>query len=73
VGTLGELLEKLALSQYKQLFTEQEVDLATFLMLSEADLRELGVQTFGARRKMVLGETCECFEYRLRWKLISIY
>jgi protein bicaudal C len=48
-------LEKLALSQYKALFAEQEVDLATFLMLSEADLRELGVQTFGARRKMVLG------------------
>ena len=44
-----------ALPQYKACFAEQEVDLLTFLTLNDDDLRELGVQTFGARRKMTLG------------------
>jgi hypothetical protein len=43
-----------------QLFAQQEVDLSTFLTLSENDLKELGVSTFGARRKMTLGEWA-CF------------
>ena len=38
-----------------QVFAEQEVDLATFLTLTEDDMKELGVSTFGARRKMGLG------------------
>ena len=31
-----------------------QIDLATFLTLSDHDLRELGISTFGARRKMLL-------------------
>ena len=54
--SLGELLEKLSLQQYIVVFAEQEVDLATFLTLTDADLRELGISTFGARRKMTLGK-----------------
>lgn len=55
VTTLDELLTKLGLQNYIETFGSQEVDLSTFLTLSENDLKELGVTTFGARRKMVMG------------------
>lgn len=38
-------------------FEEQEIDVPTFLTLTEPDLSELGVSTFGARRKMGMGMT----------------
>ena len=31
-----------------------QIDLQTFLTLTDNDLRELGISTFGARRKMLL-------------------
>ena len=31
-----------------------EVDLQTFATLTEQDLREIGIQTFGARKKLLL-------------------
>lgn len=31
-----------------------QIDLATFITLSDQDLKELGISTFGARRKMLL-------------------
>lgn len=31
-----------------------QVDLQTFLSLTDADLKELGITTFGPRRKMLL-------------------
>lgn len=31
-----------------------QIDLATFLTMTDQDLRELGITTFGARRKMLL-------------------
>lgn len=31
-----------------------QIDLATFLTLNDDDLKELGITTFGARRKMLL-------------------
>lgn len=41
-----------------------QIDYQTFLTLSEDDLKEVGVSTFGARRKMLLaisGESrCLC-------------
>jgi hypothetical protein len=55
VRSLDELFDKLSLGQYKTMFREQEIDLPTFLTLTETDLKELGVATFGARRKMNLG------------------
>lgn len=55
VTTLEELLNKLGLQNYVETFASQEVDLSTFLTLSEDDLKELGVTTFGARRKMAMG------------------
>ncbi|XP_065838982.1 protein bicaudal C homolog 1-like [Oscarella lobularis] len=51
---LGEFLTYCGLSKYVPLFEDQEVDLGTFLTLGEHDLKELGVTTFGARKKMLL-------------------
>jgi len=31
----------------------RQIDLATFLTLSDQDLKDLGISTFGARRKML--------------------
>ena len=35
-------------------FVYFQIDMATFLTLTDQDLRELGLTTFGARRKMLL-------------------
>ncbi|XP_021365322.1 protein bicaudal C homolog 1-like [Mizuhopecten yessoensis] len=51
---IAELFSKLGLGKYTDLFQQQEIDLATFLTLTDQDLRELGISTFGARRKMLL-------------------
>uniref|UniRef100_A0A665T139 Bicaudal C homolog 2 n=1 Tax=Echeneis naucrates TaxID=173247 RepID=A0A665T139_ECHNA len=51
---LPELLSQLGLIKYIDVFEEQEIDYQTFLTLSDEDLKEVGVCTFGARRKMLL-------------------
>ncbi|TSQ35301.1 Bifunctional heparan sulfate N-deacetylase/N-sulfotransferase 1 [Bagarius yarrelli] len=51
---LLELLIQLGLDKYTTLFQKQEIDYQTFLTLSEEDLKEVGVSTFGARRKMLM-------------------
>ncbi|RMC11741.1 hypothetical protein DUI87_11865 [Hirundo rustica rustica] len=62
---LPELFSKLGLGKYTDVFQQQEVgvpsrdtfvliDLQTFLTLTDQDLKELGITTFGARRKMLL-------------------
>lgn len=35
-------------------FSFPQIDLQTFLTLTDQDLKELGITTFGARRKMLL-------------------
>jgi len=50
---LAELFSKLGLGKYTDIFQQQEIDLVTFLTLTEQDLKELGISTFGARRKML--------------------
>jgi hypothetical protein len=45
---------KQGLAKYTDLFVRHEVDLQTFATLTEQDLREIGVQTFGARKKLLL-------------------
>ncbi|CAB1343736.1 unnamed protein product [Coregonus sp. 'balchen'] len=47
---LPELFSKLGLGKYTDVFQQQE----TFLTLTDQDLKELGITTFGARRKMLL-------------------
>jgi len=50
--SLTELFENLNLNKYIESFLEQEIDITTFSTMSDNDLREMGVNTFGARRKM---------------------
>ena len=42
------------LAKYTDVFLRHEVDLATFATLTEQDLKEIGIQTFGARKKLLL-------------------
>ncbi|XP_055782761.1 bicaudal C homolog 2 [Salvelinus fontinalis] len=51
---LPELLSQLGMGKYVDVFQQQEIDFQTFLTLSDEDLKEVGVSTFGARRKMLL-------------------
>lgn len=51
---LFDLFEKIGLTKYYSIFQEQEVDLPTFMTLTEEDLKELGITAFGARKKMLL-------------------
>ncbi|KAL0974084.1 hypothetical protein UPYG_G00215200 [Umbra pygmaea] len=51
---LDDLLNQLGLGKYIEVFQQQEIDLQTFLTLSDDDLKEVGLTTFGARRKMLL-------------------
>ncbi|XP_036798745.1 bicaudal C homolog 2 isoform X3 [Oncorhynchus mykiss] len=51
---LPELLSQLGMGKYIDVFQQQEIDFQTFLTLSDEDLKEVGVSTFGARRKMLL-------------------
>lgn len=52
VADLGALLRQLGLEHYESCFEQEEVDLDTFLTMTEADLKEVGVTTLGARRKL---------------------
>ena len=60
VTSLSELLQQLNLEHYESCFEQEEVDLDTFLTMTESDLKEVGVTTLGARRKLqiaISGET----------------
>ena len=50
---LPDLFSSNDLGKYTELFQQQEIDMTTFLTLTEEDLRNLGISTFGARRKML--------------------
>ena len=49
---LVALLQDLGLNKYARLFLRQEVDLDSLLQLSDTDLRDMGLTTLGARRKL---------------------
>ncbi|KAM3959681.1 protein bicaudal C [Aphomia sociella] len=51
---LYDLLRDIGLQKYIDLFKKHELDMSTFASLNEADLSEIGVTAFGARRKMLL-------------------
>ncbi|XP_060804945.1 protein bicaudal C homolog 1 [Amyelois transitella] len=51
---LYDLLRDIGLHKYIDLFRQHELDMSTFASLNEADLTEIGVTAFGARRKMLL-------------------
>ena len=46
------LLKQLGLEHYQERFEEEELDFDTFLTMTESDLKEIGVNTLGARRKI---------------------
>ncbi len=52
VSDLPSLLQQLSLEHYADCFEKEEVDLSTFLTMTEPDLKEIGVNTLGARRKL---------------------
>jgi hypothetical protein len=49
-----------------------QIDLATFLTLTETDLRELGITTFGARRKMLLAIAGKSVHQQSDWTRVLI-
>ncbi|XP_048581581.1 protein bicaudal C homolog 1-B isoform X2 [Nematostella vectensis] len=51
---LQSLFDRLGLAKYFGKFQEQEIDLQTFMTLTEDDLKEIGVSTFGPRRKLLM-------------------
>lgn len=44
----------LKLQFFSELFTSQEIDMGSFLMFNDSNLKELGVHAYGARHKMLL-------------------
>ncbi len=52
VDDLCTLLKVLNLEHYESCFQQEEVDLDTFLTMTEGDMKEVGVTTLGARRKL---------------------
>lgn len=51
---LPSMLTSLGLERYIGLFATHEIDLGTFVSLNDQDLVEIGINAFGARRKMLL-------------------
>lgn len=50
---LAQVLKEIGCSKYLPLFKDQDVDMRIFLTLTESDLKEIGVNLFGPRRKMI--------------------
>ncbi|XP_063243227.1 protein bicaudal C isoform X2 [Bacillus rossius redtenbacheri] len=56
-SSLAAYLASIGLDKYTYLFASHEIDLDVFKTLTESDLREIGVNTMGARRKMLIAIT----------------
>jgi len=48
------LLANKGLSKYTDVFVRHEIDLPTFVTLTDEELKEIGIPTFGARKKLLL-------------------
>lgn len=61
---LASLLTTQGLGKYTDVFLRHEVDLQTFATLTDEELKEIGIPTFGARKKLLLlaRETKKKFE-----------
>lgn len=51
---LPSMLTSLGLDRYIGVFNQHEIDLTTFGTLTDQDLMEIGINAFGARRKILL-------------------
>ena len=47
-------MNNFSINLFLELFEENEIDLDVFKTLTENELRDLGIQAFGVRRRMVL-------------------
>lgn len=50
---VADWLEKLGMAEYARLFAENHIDFAILSDLTDQDLKELGVSSFGHRRKLL--------------------
>ncbi len=50
---VADWLEKLGLGQYAQRFTENDIDFALLIKLTDVDLKELGVTSLGHRKRLL--------------------
>ncbi len=55
---IGAWLKELGLGQYASAFADNDIDFAVLAQLTDADLKELGVSSFG-HRKRLLAEIAE--------------
>ncbi|EFO21641.1 hypothetical protein LOAG_06847 [Loa loa] len=53
VNSLTELLTRLKLEKYIEIFETENIDLNLFLELNDTDLMEIGIKAFGPRKKML--------------------
>lgn len=51
---LTSLLISIGMEKYINVFKEHEIDLNVFMTLTDKDLRDVGITTFGARRTMLM-------------------
>eukprot|EP00092_Neocalanus_flemingeri_P091965 GFUD01116682.1.p1 GENE.GFUD01116682.1~~GFUD01116682.1.p1 ORF type:complete len:179 (-),score=47.96 GFUD01116682.1:809-1345(-) len=54
VDGLSCMLANQGLSKYTDVFLRHEIDLPTFATLTDEELKEIGIPTFGARKKLML-------------------
>jgi len=73
VADLPSLLRQLNLEHYEDCFDREEVELATFLTMTEPDLKEIGINTLGARRKLQIAISGQWVGQWVRcgWVLLS--
>ena len=53
-ATRGFFLFRQGLTKHTSLFLRHEIDLQTFVTLTEEDFKEIGIHTVGARKKLLL-------------------
>lgn len=51
---LEHILQSAGLSKYAEVFQRHEIDLQTFASLTEDELKEIGINTFGPRKKLLM-------------------
>jgi len=49
-----------------------QIDLSTFLTLTDQDLKHLGISTFGARRKMLTAIAGQWRSFHMFWLFIHL-
>ena len=64
------------LAKYTDLFLRHEIDIQTFSTLTEQDLKEIGITTFGARKKLLYisnGKLYGMVLFEVKMKICEFY